>query len=128
MGRMADLVEWLRAALDAEEQGALEAQRRQTTSKRMIGRRVVEVPIQPNPLWRRSAWPPEKVLRTVQAHREILDRYETAIVSRDAAEGTALAGATRMSLRIRREAVLAIAAIYESRPGFDPSWIPEDPS
>jgi hypothetical protein len=55
---------------------------------------------------------PAVVLRTIQAHRKIVERYETAVVSRDAAVGTLLAGATRMSLRIHEETLQLIAAIY----------------
>lgn len=64
----------------------------------------------------------EHALRTIAAHRAILERYKTAIVSRDVAVGTLLAGATRMSLRIHEESARLIAAIYQDRPGFDPSW------
>lgn len=55
---------------------------------------------------------PATVLRTIQAHRALLERYDTAIVARDAAEGTLLAGATRMSLRIHEENVRLVASIY----------------
>jgi len=73
----------------------------------------------------RDANRPAHVLRVVQSHREILDRYETAIVARDAAVDTPLAGATRMALRIREEAVLSLLRIYRDVPGFDPDWIKE---
>lgn len=68
---------------------------------------------------------PARVLRDVAAHRRILQDYESALVSLEAAAGTVLAGATRLQLRLRREAVLAVASIYSDRPGYDPSWTVE---
>jgi len=70
-------------------------------------------------------WTPGRAELEVAAYRRILRDYETALTSAEVAEGTPLAGATRLSLRLRREAVLAIASIYSDRPGFDPAWTVE---
>lgn len=69
-----------------------------------------------------ASWPTEYLRRTIAAHRAILDRYKTAIVSHEVATGTVLGGATRMSLRIHAEHVRLLAAIYESRPGYLEEW------
>jgi hypothetical protein len=55
---------------------------------------------------------PAHVLRTIQAHRKIVERYETAVIARDAAVDTPLAGATRMALRLEREHLELVASIY----------------
>jgi hypothetical protein len=55
---------------------------------------------------------PAYVLRTIQAHRKVLERYETALVCRDAAVDTPLAGATRIALRLEREHLELVASIY----------------
>lgn len=55
---------------------------------------------------------PAHALRTIQAHRKIIERYETAVIARDAAVDTPLAGATRMALRLEREHLELVASIY----------------
>jgi len=65
---------------------------------------------------------PARALREVAAKRAILDDYDVAAVSVAAAVDTPLAGATRLQLRIRSEAVRAIAAIYVDRPGWREEW------
>lgn len=89
-----ELVERLRAALDERERACAKAVRALHPSVPAIVALV------------------DEVLRTIKAHRAILAAYETALVSHEVAAGTALAGATRMSLRIRKEAVDAVASIY----------------
>ena len=63
-----------------------------------------------------------RMLAEVEAKRRILDAYRVSCDAAMAAESTPLAGATRMSRRIRGEAVLALAQPYASRPGFRPEW------
>jgi hypothetical protein len=65
---------------------------------------------------------PARVLREVAAKRRRLERYSTSLVALAAAEGTLLAGATKISLRARREAVLDDAAVYSGHPDFAPGW------
>jgi hypothetical protein len=55
---------------------------------------------------------PGVVLRTIQAHRKVLERCEIALIARDAAVDTPLAGATRMALRLEREHLELVASIY----------------
>lgn len=96
----ADLVERLRAALDEHER---------------YGKSIEGVPsgqVYDGERWMDVLVDGAHVLRTVQAHRKILDRYETALVARDAAVDTVLAGATRLSLRVHEETVRLIAAVY----------------
>jgi len=64
------------------------------------------------------------VLRTVQAHREILDAYAGASHGwvRFGGWESCSDGCAEEAMR---RAVLAIAAIYRDHPGFDPSWIGE---
>lgn len=59
-----------------------------------------------------AAYGPDSVLRSVAAHRKIIERYEIAVIARDAAVDTPLAGATRMALRLARENVEIVASIY----------------
>jgi hypothetical protein len=57
---------------------------------------------------------PAAVLRTIAAHRAILDSYRTeAVCESDASV-------------VLESALHAIAAIYQDRPGFDPSWTVEN--
>lgn len=145
----ADLVAFLRQQLDHDEQVALDARGdgpSRTGVWTLLDRRdhpagpnlrlVDDLGYEVTDSWDVDSAPwysmphialhdPARVLRQVTAHRAILDAYETALVSRDVAEGTVLAGATRLSLRVRREAVGAVASIYSDRPGWDPSWTVE---
>lgn len=59
-----------------------------------------------------AAQDPPSVLRSVAAHRKVIEAYETAVVCRNAAVDTPLAGATRMALRIRAEHLDWVASIY----------------
>lgn len=69
-----DLVAFLRARLDEDEQTAREALKRTTTTRRMIRGEMVEDTVQPSE-WRRSVWPPARVLRDVEAKRRIVERH-----------------------------------------------------
>jgi hypothetical protein len=55
---------------------------------------------------------PDVALRTIQAHREMVTRLETALVARDAAVDTLLAGATRLVVRLNEENVRLLLPIY----------------
>ena len=69
-----DLVEFLTARLDEEQAAAEEALRRTTTTRRMVRGQWMEDTVQP-PEWRRSAWPPARVLAEVDAKRRALTRH-----------------------------------------------------
>jgi hypothetical protein len=114
-----DLVEWLTAQLDADEQAA-----RKATSGGPWRIDGMSVRAHDNVLVIRHTWPQEaehivrhdplSVLRTIAAHRAIIDSYRTeAVCESDAAV-------------VLESALHAIAAIYQDRPGFDLSWIPGD--
>lgn len=60
---------------------------------------------------------PAHVLRTVQAHREILDRHDH--------RGKWCLGAAPQPITGACPDVRSLAAIYRDHPGFDPSWIGE---
>ena len=105
---MSDLASRLSATLDEVERVAREALKRTTTSRRMIGRRMVDVKIEP-PEWRRSALSPEAVLRLVAAHREMIEKFRTAQTTVEVSGGTVLAGAMKVNLRAYGE-MLKIAA------------------
>lgn len=97
---MTGLVEWLRSTLDGIQGQAEDADG-----------------------W---YWPP-LVLRTVQAHREILDGYVEAVVLADNPGLPPSQHDAVDSLAASMETVVeVIAGIYrESFPGFDPSWLGE---
>lgn len=68
------LVAFLRARLDEEQREAEAALERTTTTRRRIGGQWVEGTIQP-PEWRRSVWPPARVLAEVDAKRRIIEQH-----------------------------------------------------
>jgi len=73
-----DMVQFLRTRLDEEQREAETALKRTTTTRRMIQGQWVEDTVQP-PEWRRSAWPPARVLAEVDAKRKRLKQIEDAI-------------------------------------------------
>lgn len=77
---MDDLVEFLRAELDNDAEEAHEALKRTTTTRRWVQGEWVEDTLQP-PEWRRSVWPPARVLREIDAKRHTLVRCEEALLS-----------------------------------------------
>lgn len=117
---MTGLVEWLRAALDEAER----------TARHII----YAAPVVPADLRAVVA----HVLRTVQAHREILDRHAPRdVMNNDGVRvvgiecSSCIEGFDRYAEELERvdwpcPDVLSLAGIYrESFPGFDPSWIGE---
>lgn len=74
---MADLVQFLRDRLDEDEQTAREAEKRTTTTRRRVQGEWVEDTVQP-PEWRRSVWSPARVLREVEAKRQIVNAHGRA--------------------------------------------------
>lgn len=70
----ADLVQFLRDRYDEEAAEAQAAEKRTTTTRRMIQGQWVEDTVQP-PEWRRSVWPPARVLAEVEAKRALLDGF-----------------------------------------------------
>lgn len=105
-----DLAAWLRAQLDVDEAIATAAAGPGYLydCDGMADESIAHI----------TAFDPARALATVTAFRRIVEGYETALVARDVAVGTPLAGATRMSLRIHLGHVLAIAVIYNGRPGY----------
>lgn len=65
---------------------------------------------------------PARVLRGVEADRAILEMFETAQLSVEVADGTPLAGATRLKAKTLRRVLAARAAQWSDHPDFDPSW------
>jgi len=98
-----DLVERLRAVLAEQE--------------RRIDRRErdAELRAEPRERWEQHHYAAAQRLerlRTIQAHREMVARLETARVARDAAVDTPLAGATRLVVRLNEENVRLLLRIY----------------
>ncbi len=123
---MDDLVAWLRAQLDEDERTAREAEQRQTVSRRMIGRRVVEVPNQPLPQWRQSVWPPARVLREVEAKRRILgeivgqvSQMEDQIDNEWGSLKYPTTGPFTSDVLVK-----LLALPYADRPGYQEEWRP----
>ncbi|MFD5697477.1 DUF6221 family protein [Streptomyces lasiicapitis] len=112
---MDDLVQWLRAQLDEEQQEAEEALRRTTTSRRWIGGQWVEETIQ-SPEWRRSVWSPARVLREVDAKRDLL-RVAQAAHDYHETFTSGFASALEGTLRL-------FALAYADRPGYREEWRP----
>jgi hypothetical protein len=77
---MSDLIAKINAKLDAEELAARDAIKQSHTSRRLIDGQMVAVPIRPS-RWRGAAWPPERVLRQVTAHRKILELHAARLVT-----------------------------------------------
>jgi hypothetical protein len=110
------LVEWLRSALDEHERIALAAEDLQPA---IIG--AVKIGVRSKFMAFAHANGPAHVLRTVQAHREILDRHA----------GTWHFDVIWMCRKCGNVAapcadVLSLLRIYRDHPGFDPSWLGEE--
>ena len=134
-----DLVEFLTARLDEEQAAAEEALRRTTTTRRMVRGQWVEDTVQP-PEWRRSAWPPARVLAEVDAKRRILASYTEAVLVRDEATQWAMSpspvitnpGADGVERWTRARdaafflepAIRLLAQPYASHPDYDEAWRP----
>lgn len=115
---MADLVEWLEQQLRTDEQIARDAEEAGIDDEPTfwVGRADV---------WRRAIGP-AAVLRTIAAHRAILKLHK---VNATPGEGCRVCDEYKGYDYAPEpcETVRLLAAIYQDRPGFDPSWIPEDP-
>lgn len=110
------LVEWLRSALDERERIA----RAVAAGFGLEMSNVVGIDLAAY----LDANDPEHALRTVQAHREILDRHapvgRTVILCTHCGDGPPPADSWPCP------DVRSLAAIYQDQtPGFDPSWIEE---
>lgn len=118
---MDELVRWLRAQLDEDEQEAQDALKRATTTRRRIGGEWVEDTVQP-PEWRRSVWGPARVLREIDAKRRVLDWYKqrAAVDSRgeDPDDYENVTGSTLETV------VQMLALPYADRPGYRDEWRP----
>ena len=109
---MDDLVQWLRAQLDDDDQEAQDALKRTTTTRRRIGGEWVEGTVQP-PEWRRSVWGPARVLREIDAKRRTLIRCEEAMLS-----------ANPMLVHFAKQTAWEMALPYADRPGYRDDWRP----
>jgi hypothetical protein len=119
-----DLLAWLREQVDTDERLALAAAEVKPfyTISTADGEPATKGPYAGPLVHHIANHDPARALREVAAKRAILDDYDVAAVSVAAAVDTPLAGATRLQLRIRSEAVRAIAAIYVDRPGWREEW------
>jgi len=116
-GTVDELVTFLEGCVDEDERVARDAQQRETVSRRMVGGRMVDVPSQPLPEWRRSVWPPARVLREVEAKRR---RLRILVAEYDGVVGEAPTIA-----QIRCEQLFCIEALtYADRPGYREEWRP----
>jgi hypothetical protein len=122
MTGVTELVEWLRAQLDEDERVAREALHRQATTRRMIGRRMIEETIQPIAAWRTSVWPPARVLAEVDAKRRILD--QCAGLADMGFVGSAWTPGDMSELAAQALSLLALP--YADRPGYRDEWRPAD--
>lgn len=112
---MDDLVQFLRDRYDDEAAEARAAEKRTTTTRRMIQGQWVEDTVQP-PEWRRSAWPPARVLAEIDAKREVL---RLASAARDYHETFMSGFAAEMEKALRLYAVP-----YADHPGYRDAWRP----
>jgi hypothetical protein len=112
-----ELVQWLTAQLDEDQQAAEEALKRTTTTRRRIGGQWVEDTVQP-PEWRRSAWSPARVLREIDAKRRILAEHAlNGWVCTTCDNGEVEQVFPCPTLRI-------LALPYADRPDFQEAWRP----
>ncbi len=105
VGAVTDLVVWLRQQLDADDR---------------YGKAIKDIPngqVYDGERWVDILVGGEQVLRTVAGHRAILDLHGNYHRCVD------LGGhGVWFPLGKACPTLLFVAAIYESRPGFDPSW------
>lgn len=66
---------------------------------------------------------PAHALRTVQAHREILDLC-SEVLARSSPHYT-VESCDEDDAILAEQTVLSLASIYQDRPGFDPDWLRE---
>ena len=107
---MDDLVQFLRDRFDEEMAEAQAAEKRTTTTRRMIQGQWVEDTVQPAE-WRRSVWPPARVLREVEVKRRMLGRIEShaLLMGRDEIHG---------------DLMRLLALPYADHPGYREEWRP----
>jgi hypothetical protein len=122
----ADLVTFLRDCLDEEQREAEDALKRTTTTRRRIGGQWVEDTVQP-PEWRRSAWPPARVLREIDARRRIMDCHESWV----AGNGDTICGRCgrehiegRPGGHFPCQTLRLLALPYADHPGYREEWKP----
>lgn len=120
----ADLITWLRAQLDEDERVAREALKRQTSQRRMIRGQMVDVPNQPMPEWRRSVWPPGRVLAEVEAKRRVLDLADDATGLDMSVDMDRRVGVrdTAVEPYLGDQIALVLAQPYAGRDGWREEW------
>lgn len=106
-------MQWLGVQLDEEQQAAEEALKKTTTTRRRIGGQWVEDKVQP-PEWRRSAWSPARVLREIDAKRQLVGQLAEADPDAAYITGTFTAW----------DALRLLALPYSDRPGYREEWRP----
>ena len=121
---MSDLVQWLRAQLDADERIARAATQgdwvwsREFVTPPGYHHRTIG-PLEPGDAAYIAAWAPARVLRETDAKRKLVERYERAMENRRAhPDDLASAGA----LLALHGAVKLLALPYVDRPGFREEW------
>lgn len=114
-------MQWLASCLDEDEAAAQDALKRTTTTRRRIGGEWVEDVVQP-PEWRRSVWDPARVLREIDAKREVLAEYEQA--DRYSRTTWGQSNADQSRARTLGKVVRLLALPFADRPGYQDSWRP----
>lgn len=66
-------------------------------------------------------WDPPRILAEIAAKREMIRVVEAATVARDAAEGTVLAGATKLTVRAYTKMLRLLAQPYSGHPDSGPA-------
>ena len=116
---MDELVDFIRARLDEDQQAAEEAQKKTTTTRRRVGGEWVEDTVQP-PEWRRSVWPPARVLREIDAKRRVVDLMEGMLAAaRGDSEVDHYGG-----LGAAEDTLELLALPYADRPDYREEWRP----
>ncbi|MGV9779865.1 DUF6221 family protein, partial [Streptosporangium sp. NPDC003464] len=67
---------------------------------------------------------PGRILREIEAKREILALYEGAQLSAQVSEGTILAGGTRVRRGAYKAVVQLLALPYSDHPDYQERWKP----
>lgn len=106
------ILAFIRLCLNEDEDEARDAKERTTTSRRMLNGQMQTVTTEPA-AWRRSVWPPDRVIADIAAKRRQLDIIETMLGEDPATTGM-----------YAHQLLQAHAAAYRDRPGYREEWRP----
>lgn len=124
---MDELVRWLGEQLDEEQHAAEDALKKTTTTRRMIGGQWVEDTAQP-PEWRRSSWSPARVLREIDAKRQILEDYRVTVNACRYEAGRNINSPGLATMYAGRDALASVVRLlalpYADRVGYREKWRP----